>query len=150
MAVYGDWDVMYHLAYALLLIGIGCFAWAHLNVRLTDFRRTSRGLRAQVGGPFDERVEVRNRSWLPKPWVEIVDHSTLPGHSISRALALGPWERRMDSTRSICRQRGRFQIGPVLMASGDPFGLFRVTRQVAGEQTVVVYPAIVELPAFGS
>jgi uncharacterized protein (DUF58 family) len=150
MAVYGDWDVMYHLSYGLLLLGIASYVWARLNVKLTDFRRSSRGLRAQVGGPFEERVELKNRTWLPKPWVEIVDHSTLPGHSISRALTLGPWERRIDATRSVCRQRGRFHVGPVLLASGDPFGLFRITRQVAGEQPVVVYPAIVELPAFGS
>ncbi len=150
MAVVGDWDVMYRLAYGLLLLGAACWVWAHLNVRWTTFRRHSRGLRAQVGGPFEERVELQNRSWLPKPWIEIVDHSTLTGHSISRALAMGPWERRADSARSTCRQRGKFQIGPVHLVSGDPFGLFRATREVAGESTVIVYPAIVELPAFGS
>ncbi len=150
IAVFGDWDVMYHLAYGLLLLGLAAYAWAQVNVRHTFFRRQPRALRSQVGMPFDERLELENRSWLPKTWIEIVDRSTLPGHSISRALALGPRGRRLATVRSVCRQRGRFRLGPVDLVSGDPLGLFQAWRRVAGEQTVIVYPAIVDLPAFGS
>jgi len=150
MAIVGDWDVMYHLAYGMLLVGLAAFVWAQVNVHRTYFRRFSRALRSQVGLPFEERIELQNRSWLPKTWLELDDRSTLPGHSVSRALGLGPRARRLATVRSVCRQRGRFRLGPVVLRSGDPLGLFRVSRTVAGEQTVIVYPAIVDLPSFGS
>src|SRR5581483_999382 len=150
MAIVGDWDVMYHLAYGMLLVGLAAFVWAQVNVHRTYFRRFSRALRSQVGLPFEERIELQNRSWLPKTWLELDDRSTLPGHSVSRALGLGPRARRLATVRSVCRQRGRFRLGPVVLRSGDPLGLFRVSRTVAGEQTVIVYPALVDLPSFGS
>jgi uncharacterized protein (DUF58 family) len=150
MAVFGDWDVMYHLAYGLLAIGLVSFGWAQVNTRQTQLRRITRSLRAQVGQPFEERVELVNHSWIPKPWIEVVDFSTLPGHSISRAVGLGPKRRLLVAARSTCRQRGRFRLGPVDLVSGDPFGLFRVRARVAGEHTIIVYPAIVDLPSFGT
>jgi hypothetical protein len=61
LAIVGDWDVMYHLSYGLLLLGVACFAWAHLNVKLTDFRRSSRGVRALT--PFTRAPGLTITRW---------------------------------------------------------------------------------------
>ena len=49
--------------------------------------------------------------------------------------------------RSVCTRRGRFSLGPVWVTSGDPFGIFRVSRKLTDGTTVVVYPRTVPLPA---
>jgi uncharacterized protein (DUF58 family) len=50
--------------------------------------------------------------------------------------------------RTTCQERGRFTLGPVALVSGDPFGLFRVSRKIPATTTVVVYPATVDVRAF--
>lgn len=149
VALAGGWSVMYNLSYALLILVALSFLWAQGSVRWIDFRRKPHGLRSQVGQRFEERLEIENTSLLPKLWLEIQDGSELASHSLSEALSLGPFERRLWTIRTTCRQRGKFQLGPVRLISGDPFGLFHQEREVAGRSTLIVYPATVDLPAFG-
>ena len=149
MALAGGWSVMYNLSYLILLLVLVSFLWTQANVRWVDFRRKPHGLRSQVGARFDERLEIENTSVVPKPWIEIQDDSEFASHSLSEVLALGPLERRIWTIRTLCRQRGKFQLGPVRVISGDPVGLCRAEREVAGQSTLIVYPATVDLPAFG-
>jgi uncharacterized protein (DUF58 family) len=51
--------------------------------------------------------------------------------------------------RTICTRRGRFSLGPVWVTSGDPFGIFRSSRQLTDGATIVVYPRALPLPHFG-
>jgi len=47
-----------------------------------------------------------------------------------------------------CLVRGEFNLGPVTVISGDPFGLFRRQRKLNISGKVIVYPAITELYSF--
>src|SRR5688572_9102273 len=71
----------------LLLIS---FLWAFFSVRGVTIARRTRARRAQVGRNLEETFVVTNRFWLPKLWLEIRDHSELPGHRASHVVpALG-------------------------------------------------------------
>jgi uncharacterized protein (DUF58 family) len=51
--------------------------------------------------------------------------------------------------RTLCRRRGRFRLGPVTLAAGDPFGLFVFQRRLDNSTAAItVYPATVDLPTF--
>jgi uncharacterized protein (DUF58 family) len=50
--------------------------------------------------------------------------------------------------RTTCRERGVFRLGPLSIATSDPFGLFRITRYLDQTSSIVVYPATVDLRAF--
>lgn len=142
-------DLFFNLFYLWgLLILIALFwTWTGLNgLRLA---RHTRALRAQVGRPLEERIAVRNLGRLPKLWVEVRDHSDLPGHEASKVVvALGAKQERAWVVRSRCRERGLFRLGPLSLTSGDPFGLFQITRHLPQTTHVVVYPATVDLPDF--
>jgi len=61
---------------------------------------------------------------------------------------LSPRKQRGWSVRTLCRRRGRFILGPITLISGDPFGFFRRIRHVPQTDSVVVYPATIDLPYF--
>src|SRR5262249_36500222 len=50
--------------------------------------------------------------------------------------------------RTPCTMRGKYTLGPATLISGDPFGIFRLERQVAGTSEVLVYPQTTPLPGF--
>lgn len=134
-------DLWFTLTYLLALTLILSFLWAWSNVRWTQLGRKTRSRRAQVGQMLEERFRVSNNSVIPKLWVEVRDESTLPGHRTSRVVSgLGSRKSFIWRINTMCRQRGRFQLGPMSLRSSDPFGLFPMKRQFDVTNTVVVFP----------
>jgi len=146
------------------------FVWSRLSLHGLRLERTSRSQTSQVGRVFEETLVLRNRSRVPKLWVEVRDDSDLPGawasaralglsrsigdqeftgHRASAVAAgLGGRQDRLWAARTICTRRGRFKLGPATLIGGDPFGLFPVERLASGTREVVVLPPTVPLPAF--
>ncbi len=142
-------DLFYNLLYLWLALVVLAGLWAWTSLGRVRVARQTRTLRAQVGDTIEERLAVRNQGRLPKLWVEIRDQSDLPGHRPSRVVVgLGHAQERVWVARTRATQRGRFRLGPLSVTSGDPFGLFRVTRHITSTNQVVVYPATVALPDF--
>lgn len=126
-----------------------CFAWSWLNIRWLDASRELRSSRSQVGGLIQERFLVRNEGPLPKLWVGLEDQSDLPGYQADRVLGPLPGHsERSWVVRARCRRRGKFNLGPVTLVSGDPLGLFQMRRELPLSCTLVVYPATVDVPQF--
>lgn len=136
----------FNLAYlfgGLLLIS---FVWAWTSVRWISVSRRTRARRAQVGRNLDEAFSIQNRSIIPKLWLEVRDHSDLPGHRASHVVpALGARGRYQWYVETPCLVRGEFQLGPLTIVSGDPFGLFLSPRRIGATSRVIVYPATVPI-----
>ncbi|MBA2678702.1 MAG: DUF58 domain-containing protein [Ktedonobacteraceae bacterium] len=147
-ALSSAWKVLYVLTYVLLVLFILSWLWTRYSLRGLVFRRASTSGRVQVGEVFDERLMLDNESGMPKLWVQVADGSTLPGHRAGYVASLGGRKRAMWRARSTCRQRGRFQLGPVTATSGDPFGLFRQRIPLTGAQEVLVLPRVYPLTNF--
>jgi uncharacterized protein (DUF58 family) len=142
-------DIWFNLAYLLGLLLIITFAWAWININWLHLSRLTRTRRTQVGRPLEERFEVRNTSIVPKLWLEVRDHSSLPGHFSSRVInSLGVRGSYSWRTTTICRQRGRYQLGPLQLRTSDPFGLFPMTRDLAQTSHIVVYPMTFDIHRF--
>lgn len=142
-------DLAYNLLYFVSGVIIAAFLWAWANQRGLELRRATRSQRSQVGKYFEETLELVNRSPWPKLWVEVHDFSDLPGHHVSRVVnSLGRRQSSRWQVRTFSRRRGRFTLGPVTLASGDPLGIFRFTRSVAQTTSLVITPAIVDIPSF--
>lgn len=142
-------DIWFNLAYLLGLLLIITFAWAWININWLHLSRLTRTRRTQVGRPLEERFEVRNTSIVPKLWLEVRDCSSLPGHFSSRVINnLGARSTYSWRATTICRQRGRYQLGPLQLRTSDPFGLFPMTRDLAQTSHVVVYPMTFDIHRF--
>ena len=137
----------FNLAYLFVALLIISFLWSWLSVRWISIGRRTQARRAQVGRTLEEAFIVRNHAWLPKLWLEVRDHSDLPGHRASHVVPpLGIRGTYRWSVQTPCLARGEFRLGPMTLVSGDPFGLFLTPRRLAATSSVVVYPATVEVP----
>lgn len=144
-------DILYNLWYLLMALLVLSFLWAWVGIRWVRVERQTRTTRSQVGKWLEERLVVTNTGILPKVWLEVRDHSTLPEHQVSRVISPLPGTKSYAKTvRTRCVQRGRFALGPITLASGDPFGLFRMSRDLEDPPpaTLIVYPAMVDVPTF--
>lgn len=142
-------SILFNLAYVLGGLMIVSYLWAWLSVRWMTLGRKTRARRAQVGKTLQEAFVIRNNSLLPKLWLEVRDHSDLPGHRASHVVpilsARGKYRWYIETP---CLARGEFRLGPVTLTSGDPFGLFVSVRKIDATSRVIVYPATVQLNHF--
>lgn len=141
----------YRLSYLWILLFVGSWAMSRLALRGLQFDRTARALRSQVGQIFEERFEVFNNSRLPRLWLEIRDESTLAGSRASQVISMiGRRESRSYLVRTRLLERGVFPLGKTVIASGDLFGLFPVSRSYPAQESLLVYPMIFDVQAFPS
>src|SRR5437763_12189570 len=148
LAVSSGWRVLYLLTYVLLILFILSWFWTRYSLRKMVFRRTASAGRVQVGETFDEKLMLDNLSILPKLWVQIADGSTLPGHRAGYVASMGGRKRATWRARTLCKQRGRFQLGPITATSGDPFGLFRRRVTLTAPRELLVLPRVLPISNF--
>jgi uncharacterized protein (DUF58 family) len=109
-------------------------------------------------------VTVVNRKPLPLSWLEIDDEvpravtltrgdllpSWKPHRGILQQLLTLRWYERVTRRYHLrCHTRGEHVFGPVDLRSGDLFGLARQRLTLPAGQTLLVYPKVVPVAAFG-
>ena len=141
------WHLAARLFYTLVGLLVLAFLLSRLSLHGLRLTRRPAATRGQVGGVLAERLHLVNTSWLPKLWVEVHDRSTLPDHQASLVASLGGRGGYTWTVATPLRARGRYQLGPVRLRGGDPFGLFPVEWALRGAVEVLIYPATVSLPA---
>lgn len=141
--------VFFNLAYLFGGLIILSLLWSWLAVRGVRIGRKTRSRRSQVGYNFTEHFSVKNAFFLPKLWLEIRDQSNLPNHKASHVVPSlmpnGLYEWRVDTQ---CIVRGEFELGPMTVISGDPFGLFMTPREINASERMIVYPQSVPITQF--
>ena len=79
---------------------------------------------------------------MPALWVEIQDESNVPGYRVSAARTVGAGDSIRWRQASVCRRRGQYRLGPWEIHSGDPFGIFRVSRRYEAAEEIIIHPPI--------
>jgi uncharacterized protein (DUF58 family) len=138
--------------WVILLVGIGgawliSTLWIRSLARGLRLRREMRFGWAQVGDQLEERLTLENNGWAPATWVEIVDHSTLPGHTISQVTGISGMSSNQWHTQGRCTRRGLFSLGPTGLRCSDPFGIYTLEVTDSATRTLMVMPPVVPLPA---
>ncbi len=137
-----------HLCYLLLALLVIAFIWAYFNLRGLQVEREVLTQRAYVGEYARERLTLYNRWRIPKLWIEIHDQSDMPEHGSGFVTFLDGHQRSRWVARTPCTVRGKFHLGPALLTSGDPFGIWQLERRLSATSEIIVYPQIVDLPEF--
>jgi len=118
------------------------FVWARdLAIGLAAERRLRFGW-VSVGDRLEEEFVLLNRSGLPALWVEIRDESNVPDYQVGAVRAVGGGDHVRWRQGSVCTRRGQYHLGPWAIVSGDPFGLFRVTRRYSAREEIIIHPPI--------
>ncbi len=131
-------EFYYRIAYVIGFLILVSFCWAFFSIKGIQINRFARVTRQQVGQLFDETVEVVNKYHLLRLWLEVRDKTPLPGSSGSRVLS---WIQgnsiRSYSVYTLLIKRGNFSLGPTIISSGDPFGLFVFKKNYAWREEFV-------------
>ena len=143
----GFW-LLFRLTYVLGLAIPVAWLIARYNTMHLEVEAERRTDRAQAGQEAQEIIEVRNRFWLPKLWLEVEDPSDMPGHRSRRVVVVPPRRSRNWVVNTPLLRRGLYDWGPVRVVSSDPFGLFRRVREFGGREQILVYPPVFDLPHF--
>ncbi len=122
------------------------FLWARGIKRGLKMEREMRFGWMQVGDHIQERISLDNNSRFPALWVKIIDHSEMPGYSISKVTSLRKNWFTHWFTHGICQQRGIYTLGPTSLESEDPLGIFKVRIDYPETVTMIVVPPVVPLP----
>lgn len=140
---YRGWTVLFIGVAGLWLIA---YLWARsLSAGLQVQRETRFGWQ-QVGDTMLERFTLTNNGRAPAVWLQLSDHSSMPGMGKGRATSIGGLTSHRWHTEFVCTRRGVFTLGPTTLHSGDPFGVYSVEVHDPAENSLLVMPPIVELP----
>jgi len=118
------------------------FVWARGLARGLAAERNLRYGWVAVGDRLEEEFTLVNRSGVPALWVEIRDESNVPGYRVGAVRSVGAGDRTRWRQSSICTRRGRYRLGPCELVSGDPFGIFRVSRRYEAAEEIIIHPPI--------
>lgn len=144
---------MYVLIGVLLISRFLTFTWIEsMNVK-RDCNRFS----CQIGETVAVAVIVRNTGILPVPWILIED--ALPADAITdRAIKpkgprvtvaqLFPLAEKNLLYQLTFERRGYYQVGPLLLESGDLFGLHRRFKVAGKPNFILVYPKVIPLDGY--
>ncbi len=137
--------------WSVLLIGLAglwliSYLWARSLAAGLGLQRETRFGWRQVGDTLLERFTLFNNRWAPAVWLELVDHSTMPGLTIRRATRISGDSSHRWHSEFVCSRRGLFTLGPTTLRSGDPFGLYAVEVHDPAAVSLLVMPQIVALP----
>jgi uncharacterized protein (DUF58 family) len=146
---------MYVLLVLLIVSRILARSWIS---NLTATRECNR-VTAEVGETIAVNVSVYNSGWLPVPWILLED--VLPGKAISvthprlrvkkkrmQIAMLGSRGKTELFYQIEFKMRGYYQVGPLVLESGDVFGMHRRYRVGTAPHFVLVYPKVVPLEGY--
>jgi uncharacterized protein (DUF58 family) len=154
-----DLGLLAYAMYALLAVMIVSRLLTRAWAENLDARRECNRTTAEIGDSIAVVVALENRGWLPVPWLLVedllpraaleVNHPRLS--VVGRRLQLATLSIR--GRRSIlyqlrCNMRGYYQVGPLVLETGDLFGLHRRWRVLTHPHFVLVYPEVVPLEGY--
>jgi len=146
---------MYALLATLLVSRWLARTWTHNLSALRECNRTT----ANVGDIVAVVITIQNAGWLPVAWTLVED--LLPRRALmfeppnlrivgrrERLVSLASHGRSTMLYQLQCNRRGFYQVGPLIMETGDLFGLHRRFQVASQPHFVMVYPKVVQLAGF--
>lgn len=114
---------------------------------------------AEIGATLAIQVQVRNTGWQLVPWILIEDVLPVKALVESRTrlkVKKGRFKIAMLRPRGTVKlsyeiefkMRGYYQVGPLVLETGDVFGLHRRYRVGTEPHFVLVYPRVVPLEGY--
>jgi uncharacterized protein (DUF58 family) len=139
-------------------------SWSRLSLRGVGCGRTVSEDRVFAGETVELKVRLVNRKVLPLPWVQLSHivpdqleiQGAIPesGRSNNRRI-LGYntslfWYSAVSWRHTLlCRKRGYYDLGNLIVTSGDIFGLYPRSSTYVSNDAVIVYPRIFPIEQFG-
>jgi uncharacterized protein (DUF58 family) len=137
------------LLYLGVLLLLLAWVLTTLSLRGITIDRRARSHRAAVGDVLDEHFEISNNSRTTKFWLEVYNETKIPNAAGSRVITLlRGKQKRLYTGRTWLTRRGGYVLGPTTVTSGDPFGIFRASKQFVNANNLIVFPMLFHVRDF--
>lgn len=146
-AVTGQAEIFFFLYLGLISVGLA-YLLARRGLSMLEAGSWLDRNHATVGDTLIVTYTLRSAARLPKPWLEVHSPSTLPIAIPGRVVSLGPRTSRTWAARVPLSDRGQYRVDPMVVRTGDPFGLFESVASVGPGAALLVYPQVQTLPAW--
>ncbi|HEX9046445.1 MAG TPA: DUF58 domain-containing protein, partial [Verrucomicrobiae bacterium] len=152
-------DLLVYAMYALLGVLLFSRYFANQWTQTLFTKRTCNESFVEIGEPVEVELGVQNQGTLSIPWLlleesfgraglaEVPPRLKVEGEHI-KVMKLVPDEVGMMRYRVTFLTRGYFQLGPVLLETGDVFGLHRRYRVETEPHFVMVLPKVLPLQGY--
>lgn len=151
VAAFLQLDWVYYLVYVVGGVWAASHWWVHRTLRRLEVRRHMAD-RAFPGEQIEVEHRFINRSWLPIPWLYVQAQVPLElkdRQEYRAVLSVGSRSQASYHYTLLCKQRGLYRVGPLVISSGDLFGFTGAGLREADAARVTVYPRVLPLPALG-
>jgi uncharacterized protein (DUF58 family) len=148
LALAGGFGLLWRFFIFLTAVFALSYLWARLNVRNIEGDAGEISGHYRVGEVFKEQFTVSNQGAFPTSVIEITEETDLPDYNNTITTILSPGCSHTWETLVRCTRRGRYSLGSLTVRVTDPLGIFSIDRQIGGNQRIIVYPEIRELPFF--
>lgn len=141
--------------FILLYLLIGVFLvgrwWGKRALETIRIQRSCPS-RVFLGERVPVTVDVQQQGWLPLVWLRMQEK--LPqGLGVTgtnrQVVSLGPKGKTRLDYQLHASRRGYYRLGPLSLMSGDPFGISGEYITEDDAQSLIIYPRVVMLNAFG-
>src|SRR5256886_997385 len=139
-------ELLSYLSYLVLFVAIAMSVLSRLTLEGLSVKRTLGQSYAHLGDTIELAYELTTDHSHGKLWLEVFEKSNWPELLPGRVLSIGGRKTRKWKVLAKAHRRGRFRLGPIVLRSGDPFGLFATEARVPSEALLLVYPRAVQLP----
>jgi uncharacterized repeat protein (TIGR01451 family) len=152
-------SLMAYAMYALVALMAASWLAAETWIGSLGAQRHSNRLSAEIGDTVAVIVNVQNQGRLPVLWVLMEDllprqallydppYLRVTGRRLKLAF-LAPHAHTSLLYQIECNRRGYYQIGPLVLETGDLFGLHRRYRALADPDFLMVLPKVIPLEGF--
>jgi len=152
-------DMLAYAMYALLALLVVSRWLSHSWIGNLEAARTCNRLTAEIGDMVGIHLEVTNAGKIAIPWILLEDMLppraiqsrppglTVEGSNVQLALVRGGKQKTLRYQLH-CQRRGYYQLGPVIMETGDLFGLHRRYRVTTEPDFLLVYPKVIPLDGY--
>ena len=149
-------DFLFIVFYLFALVYLLSHFWVQSAGRNLEVTRRLAD-HAFSGDRVQVRLSIENRGWLAVPWLDVheslpIQLATPPFYRYASSLS-GHGQHRL-SYELACGERGYYEIGPLVVRTGDLLGFARprtVSASKRGEATrpLIVYPKVLPLAKLG-
>jgi uncharacterized protein (DUF58 family) len=131
----------------LVLVLGASFLWSRLAYKYTTARRESSRSYSYRFEEGETCVLVENSGFLAVPFCAVIDRveGLYTKDAERRIISLKAGEQHRLRTPLRGNARGAYRLGPVIIRSADPIGLFPWTKEVEAEGEHVIYPRILRV-----
>ncbi|MDD5339387.1 MAG: DUF58 domain-containing protein [Dehalococcoidales bacterium] len=140
--------MLWRLFIFLTALLIMSYVWMRINLRHIDGRVVRLSPYCQVGDRFEEEITFTNTGKLPTALIEVKENADFPGYKSTATFHLPAQGTYSWHSEGVCRRRGLYDMGKLIVKITDPLGFFTVKEKIFDSKSITVFPTTIDLPFF--